>query len=313
VKTKIKIEATIPTRQYENIRPSIELEGDNEKEMSEYAESWVYNFVNKYSEHGPLQLKMPPSIEGIKSVLRKTELLKSFNENVVVEFEPIEHVYSIGWTRLTGVTDYIKRFFKPFDAPAVAAQCAKSWGVESSDIQKMWADNGEATSSFGTAIHKALEYYLIYREQGEVIRFKRGMEIDDNPAMPKHPILKKIIEEFLACYKIPKDYELVMEAFITDHKSGICGRADRLLVNRDKKTCRVQDYKVNFGAEEKNRNNAVLAPFDHLPPNKLSKYQLQMSVYANMLERSGWSVEGVDAFVYDEKWTYYPMEVLKVY
>jgi hypothetical protein len=49
-----------------------------------------------------------------------------------------------------------------------------------------------------------------------------------------------------------------------------------------------------------------------LPPNKLSKYQLQLSVYARMLQLSGWEVEGLDAYVYEGEWKHYPMEIIKL-
>ena len=76
--------------------------------------------------------------------------------------------------------------------------------------------------------------------------------------------------------------------------------------------CRIQDFKVNIGAEDIDKNLKPLKPFSELPATKLTKYQIQMSIYANMLEKSGSKVEALDAFVLDEKWTYYQLDILKV-
>ena len=95
--------------------------------------------------------------------------------------------------------------------------------------------------------------------------------------------------------------------------TGVCGQADLIVVlDEKKKICRVQDYKININSEEISSNLKPLAPFDKLPANKITKYQLQLSVYANLLEKSGWKVEGLDVFVYEDKWKHFELSVLKV-
>ena len=101
------------------------------------------------------------------------------------------------------------------------------------------------------------------------------------------------------------------EVFISNVELGLCGQVDRILITGEK-TCRVQDYKINVDCEVEDSRNKYLGQFADLPKNKLSKYQLQMSFYARLLELSGWNVEGLDAFVYDGEWKHYPMEVLKL-
>ena len=106
---------------------------------------------------------------------------------------------------------------------------------------------------------------------------------------------------------------VVTEALVTDVENGLCGHADRIvIIDEKKKVCRVGDYKINVGAEEISSKNKVLAPFDYLPANKLSKYQLQMSVYANMLQKSGWTVEGLDVYVFESEWKHFELDILKV-
>ena len=80
----------------------------------------------------------------------------------------------------------------------------------------------------------------------------------------------------------------------------------------DKKICRIGDYKINVEATVVSSKDKALAPFNTLPANKITKYQIQMSIYANILQRSGWTVQGLDVYILEDGWQYYPLEVLKV-
>lgn len=173
----------------------------------------------------------------------------------------------------------------------------------------MWDSNGDLASSFGTVVHKALEHYDKFKALGGKIQIARGT--DENYSLPKHPILKNIIEGFTKIDTVLGT--VVPEALITNVELGLCGHADRILViDNEKKICRVQDYKVNVGSEEVSSKHKALAPFDKLPANKITKYQIQMSFYANLLELSGWTVEGLDVFVFEDEWRLFSLPVLRV-
>lgn len=186
---------------------------------------------------------------------------------------------------------------------------AKSWGVEQQDVKDLWESNTKLSSSFGTIVHNALEHYDRFMKLGEAIREKR--ELIENYAMPKHPILKSIISGFKEIYT--GDGEIIPEALITDVSGGYCGHADRILIIDNKnKICRIQDYKINVGSEDITSSMKASVPFNELPANKITKYQLQMSFYANMLQKSGWTVQGLDVFVLEDEWKVFNLEVLKV-
>lgn len=235
---------------------------------------------------------------------------KSFNEdNVEVYFEEIGHTYDYKGRKLTGITTFIKKFYKEFKVDMVAKSCAKSWGVQPQAVIDLWANNGKISSLFGTAIHNAIEYYELHKKLGR--RISEAKEDEDNYALPKHPILKKIIQDFIAIN--PIQGAVYPEALITDTELGICGQADRVVVlDKEKKICRIGDYKINIESEVNKSDLKLPEPFSYLPPNKITKYQLQMSVYANMLEKSGWTVEGLDVYVLEDGWKYYSLPVLKV-
>lgn len=275
----------VPTQQY----GFLELEGpiDNIKEAEV--------LYNKYAEQ-PISFK--------KNVVSTTVALKSFNEpGVEVDYNDDEHTYFYKGTQLTGASTIVKQFVPEFNAEQIAKNCEKSWGVPAKDIMSMWDTNKDVSGDFGTVVHSALEHYEKNRELGKTIMQNRGGV--DNPALPKHPVLRSIIEGFEE--QVSRVSGTVKsEVLVTDIKNGRCGQVDRLLiVDEAKKICRVQDYKVNVNSEEISSNNKLKAPYDKMPANKLSKYALQLSVYAKMLENSGWTVEGIDIYVFEEVWKHY--------
>lgn len=297
----LKVGATIPTQSYGNIQPEIILADVPLNEGTEYAMNFIKEMYARYSEKGSL-------IE--KEVILARAKIKSFNEDVEIDYEPIYHTYSHGNNTLVSATEYIKKFFKEFDAETISSVLESKWKVPAQTIKELWNSNGELTSDFGNVVHKALEYYQKYKEVGSVISSQQGE--DKNYALPKHPILREII---LGLEEKTKDDNgsVVVEVLVSDIKNGICGRIDNLLIiNEEKKICRVRDYKVNINSEDIDKNHKVLKPFDNLPSNKLSKYQLQLSVYANMLQKSGWTVEGLDVYVYEDEWKHYVLDVLDV-
>jgi cobyrinic acid a,c-diamide synthase len=76
--------------------------------------------------------------------------------------------------------------------------------------------------------------------------------------------------------------------------------------DRDAKKCRIQDYKVNADFSDNGKEKIINLPKEiKLDGNKVSKLSLQLKFHARMLEKSGWTVEGFDGFVYDGKWNYY--------
>ncbi len=234
---------------------------------------------------------------------------KSFNEDIVVSFDKYNHGYFYNNTKLENATTFIGKFYKKFDSENISAASAKAWGVDKGELQELWKSNAVLSGEFGTAIHRAIEHYDKFSSLGKKIQDKKSLPV--NYALPKHPVLLSIIQGFIEINKV--EGEIIPEALITDVKSGYCGTADRILIlDKEKKVCRIQDWKVNVNSEDVDSNLKPTSPFETLPANKITKYQLQMSFYANMLQASGWTVEGLDVFVYEDGWKSYSLSVLKV-
>ena len=247
----------------------------------------------------------------------------SFSEpDVIVDFNETKHIYNMrcegGVKVLKGGTTFIKRFYDPFDAPKIARQCSKYWGVSAEDIEEMWASNGAVTGLLGTTVHLALEHYINYKKVGETITKTRkasGKDVKDNYAMPKHPFLRKTIVSLNRLTdKLDKKYgveEVVAEALVTDSATGWGGLVDRLaILDKKNKIARVQDYKVNIGAEKEEKHSKPKHPFSHLPANKLTKYALQLSFYSSILKKHGWTIQGLDVFIFEQKWVHHELDLI---
>jgi hypothetical protein len=265
-----KLTATIPVGSYANVQPSIEIEGATLDEANAVAMGHVKELFAKHSE---VVLKE----NSISKVCSETVSLESFNEKVVVEFDPKSHTYTHKGIKLQGATTFIKQFTGEFNGEMVAKQCEKSWGFPAKEILDMWNDNSTIAMEMGTLVHKALEYWEKNKKMGD-------------KSLPKHPILRDIVLGFDKVHTFAG--EVVTEALVTDIKSG----------------CRVQDYKVNVESEEISPKNKLKKPYEKLPANKLSKYALQLNYYAQMLENSGWKVDGIDVFVYESEWKVYLLD-----
>jgi len=295
---KYSLSATIPVGQYANIQPTIEIECDKVQEAQEVALTHVNELFDKYSDQGLKERE-----------IQETVKLKSFNEGVEIDFDNINHIYTINSKRLFSASSFVAKHSSKFDAKIISRNCEKAWKVPSNTIQDMWKSNGRLSADFGTVVHKALEYYFNYKEAGAKISDAKDME--DNYAMPKHPFLKSVIEGLEKVYT--HEGKIYHEAFVTDVETLRCGQVDVLQVlDEKKKICSIVDYKVNVSAEEESSKGKLLEPFNKLPKNKLSKYQIQMSFYADMLIKSGWTVQSTIALVYEDGWKRYDLDILKI-
>ncbi len=294
-----KVSAVIPVAQYANIQPSIELEGGTIAEMQGEAMSHIKTMFDMYGEK-PLNVS--------EDVIATAKLFSFNEEGIAVDFDPNQHVYTFNGKLLESATKFIKPYTKEFNGAMISKNCEKSWGVPAVDIEKMWGSNAKLATDFGNVVHGALEHWLKFKDNGVTIMGNTDKEV--NPALPKHPFLKSIIEDFEQICGVG---EYIAEAFVTDINAMTCGQIDRLqIVDKAKKVCRIIDYKVNVGAEEITSGAKLSGPFKDLPANKLSKYQIQLNYYRKILEASGWTVQGMDVYVFEDTWKLFTMETLEI-
>ena len=237
--------------------------------------------------------------------------VQSFNEDVKVDFKELEHEYWYEGEKLTGGTTYIKRWIKPFDKVMISGFVAESIGYPQKDVLGIWGGLGYASSLFGKALHMALEVYEKFKKIGQVMQEKK--DLPNNKALPTHPFLRGIVQAFYKQDLDEEEGEILCEVLVTNVKLGLCGYIDRLhVIDREKKICRVKDYKFRIDSEKIDDNVKYLGQFADLPKNKISKDQLQLSFYGRLLELSGWTVLDPVAHVYEEEWKAFTFPNLKL-
>lgn len=217
--------------------------------------------------------------------------INTFTNETIIYDEAKHHYYSLDGRKLLGASTYAKDYGDTFNKGTILPRLAKQWDMPAEQIDHIWSINAEISNSYGTAIHAALELWFRYHHVGETIKERKGME--HNYCLPKNVYIRDIVLDFVSTFG---ELDGVPEATLSNTKKGMAGRTD-LIVLTGEKTCRVGDFKTN----------------NDLTPDKLLKYQHQLSFYADMLTEAGWTVEGLDIYHHDGTgWTGMPLEVLPV-
>lgn len=273
---KYTIEATIPTTQYGNIRPSFEIEDSQD-------ESIAYDTLKRlWSRFGETPLKDKESVG--KKVQSFTGEELYWNEST--------HTYtdSSGNVLMSG-SKYAELHSPKFDLEMMLPKTANSWEVPVDDLRTVWKMNGDISTAYGNAIHTAMELYHKFYQLGEKVQSKK--ELDENYVLPKNHYLRKIVTDFIEL----AGSTALTEVLVSDVSNKMAGTIDRLeIVNKNKKTCRIGDYKTNAELDSK----------------KKLKYQKQLSFYAHILTNKGWTVEGLDLYHLspEDGWVKETLEVL---
>lgn len=273
---KYTIEATIPTTQYGNIRPSFEIEDSQD-------ESVAYDTLKRlWSRFGESPLKDKES-GGVK--------VKSFTGEELYWNEST-HTYtdSSGNVLMSG-SKYAELHSPKFDLEMMLPKTANSWEVPVDDLRTVWKMNGDISTAYGNAIHTAMELYHKFYQLGEKVQSKK--ELDENYVLPKNHYLRKIVTDFIEL----AGSTALTEVLVSDVANKMAGTIDRLeIVDENKKTCRIGDYKTNAELDSK----------------KKLKYQKQLSFYAHILTNKGWTVEGLDLYHLspEDGWVKETLEVL---
>lgn len=270
---KFTIAATIPTTQYGNLQPSIEVEAETLEEAQAIALPQIEKLWARYAEQG-------------RELRSSGKRIKAFVGGEI-DYDELTHTYSWnGETYLSG-SQYAKQFEEPFDAKTISEIMAKTVDYSAEQIRDMWALKSAVSNGFGTAIHAAIELYDKYKPLSDALDAYRATKQREAKTTHHHdhPILKTAVEGFYALQD--KDSMAETEIVAVDHSNKRAGRIDRLLITGPKH-CRVQDIKTNGDTKKLTKN--------------LPSYWKQLGFYGGIMEANGWTVEGLDIFHWDGVW-----------
>lgn len=264
---EITVTAVIPSAQYANIQPAITVEVDDDiEEAKALAMSHIVGISQQYAEEGK-------ALQGgtTSSNAKKVECLVGGS----ILYDPVAHVYTNdkGEVYLSG-SAYAKQFDKPFEINAIAKKMSDKSGVPAKDIIDIWKLKGQASASFGTSIHEAMEMYGKYAEACK----KLGKEYH----ISSIPVVSEIVANF---FKGRESEKAIYEPMIVDHDRKWAGQIDRLVLTGDKK-CIIEDFKTNAD----------------MTPAKIETYTHQLSFYKAIMESGGWTVEGIRLHHLDGSW-----------
>jgi hypothetical protein len=186
-------------------------------------------------------------------------------------FDAVTHTYSDGGTIYLSVSKFLARFKPEFPKDLLAAKVATREGRSAADVLAEWELCGEIASGYGTAVHKAVEYW---------IRFGR---------MTTVPQLRKAVEAFAAKHALAN---LHAETIVKSDQHHLAGTTD-VIEKLAPQLVNIIDIKTNGELTDEPKGK-FLPPLDDLPFSKLNEYRLQLSTYKHLLERKGITVQNIE-------------------
>lgn len=285
--TKFKIGATIPTVQYGNLMPEIEVEADTFEEAQAIAMPQIQSVWNSVCEPGK-----ELSIRTLNTVTQATkEMVCEFSEEKLF-LDESSHTYTDtdGNTYQSG-SRFASQFEHPFDKDTILPMYAAKVGQEPAVIDGFWNTKGQNSRDFGHALHSALELYGKYLDLSETLDKPLGI----------HPLLLTEVESFFADRD---DEKALYEVFVASKALKRCGQIDRLVITGDN-TCIIEDYKTNGDINKQGSPAYLKVPFERGSPTELrnlpiSIYTIQLNFYRTIMESLGWTVEGMRVHHFDE-------------
>lgn len=273
---KVTLGATIPVAQYGNLQPVFEVEAATADEAMNIALGHIKELWDRTAPK-PLEIERQALGTPVGEVLRCRV------SGAEVIFDPIAHTYhDRQGNRYRGGSTFSGQFKSPFAGAVIAGKMADKHGVEAQKILDMWALNAEASSTFGTSVHAALQLYGEYLELSKKVK-----DGSDESALTSNPVLRPIVEKFFTEERQAE--KAFYEEFVADSATRSCGLIDRLVADDD--GLWVEDFKTNASLD---KSETILDPFKGVVPNTaLGAFWLQLSYYAKILITHGRVVRGL--------------------
>lgn len=302
---KFSLTATIPTTQYGNLQPSIEVEAETFEEAQSIAMPQIQQIWNSVCESGK-ELKIRGAV--VTSDASPQEIMVCdlsgdtlFLDNTHTYRDEDGNIYQSG-------SRFAKQFEHEFNKSAIIPLYANKFGVEPQSVEKFWDLKGGNSRSFGDALHGALEIYGKFTELAETL------STEEKPVgLGIHPLILPAVEEF---FEQNTENDAQYELFVVDKAKRRCGQIDRLVITGEK-SCIIEDYKTNGDVRKQGSPKYLKAPFDGkgdptltLPNQPLSTYYIQQNFYREIMESLGWTVEAMRIHTYTTEWA--TIEVPKI-
>jgi len=195
---------------------------------------------------------------------------------VSITFDPGPHTYtdSTG-LRYTSATAFVSRFLPPFDAPAAAARIAARENRLEMEVLSEWEAKRDSSAAFGTLVHAYAE---------ALIKGTTPPQPDTEAARRAFGLVDR------ALVGLGQHYDIMgAEQIIFDPAWEIAGTIDLPARNRSTGALAILDWKTCEEITEGAFGSFCLPPIANTPASKVTKYALQLSLYAALLTEPGYT------------------------
>ncbi len=209
------------------------------------------------------------------------ELLKSFKcfEDKNFSFNQEEHKYTYNGVVYTSVTQFLKKFHKPFDQKYWSNKKADDRGVDTSVVLKEWKDKNDYANLVGSEMHEWIEFYF----KGIWKKLPTNTDVIDR------------INKFNIIYSthLHKLTPVTFELRIFSKKYPLAGTIDSIFIWKDSLIC--LDWKSNgdyrHDDHPKGKYQKLLDPLEDYWQNHHNEYSIQVSLYKLILAEWGFNIK----------------------
>lgn len=269
-----ELTAVIPTVQYGNIQPKITVEAETFEVARDIALGRVEEIWGKYAER-PLKKNSIVASEAV-------EVTTFTGEKILWNADTHEYTTLDGKHLVSG-SEYAKSFEKPFDTAMLSGKVGAKFDVSPELVAEAWKGNSLISTTFGTALHLAMEQYF---------KYKNVACGDKEYNLAKPAYLRNAVSTFPL-----KDADIIPEVMVSNIDKLMAGQIDGIEITEKTgvKSCNILDYKSDTDVKK-----------------NLPKHFRQLSYYAKILQLAGWSVGKLIVWNYTDKWEAHESEVLEV-
>lgn len=285
---EFEMTAVIPVAQYANAQPVVKGYGETYEQARDDAMKKLQDIWAMVGEGGKgLEVRglNQPVVDTVER-----ETLKCYVSGTELLYDDAGHTYvdSEGAAYVSG-SKFAEQFGYEFNKAAILPRYAKNNGLKEYEVDEYWQAKSKCSTTWGTAIHQAMETYGTHLATAEKLDKPTGV----------HPLILPMIEEWFEAN--PGTY--LFEKFVADKERKYCGQIDTIQLTGSKK-CFIRDTKTNGDLYKQSAPKYLKAPYNHMLNTPFGKYTLQLNFYRSIMEAAGWEVEGmkIDHLDHDGEW-----------
>jgi len=203
------------------------------------------------------------------------------NKSKLISLEEKSHTYTLSNSNIKfqSVTEFIHKFFKPFDEKKIAKKLTsthpKYKGISTAELINSWNKRRDR----GTLVHKQIERFIEILEKNKKLSKEETHSLDPKTKQGVHFLQKHCIKE---------SNILAPEVIIYSEELKIAGTIDLIIFNKQKKYISLVDWKTNKQINQTSFNSkqkGIKEPVKNIDDCNFNHYTLQLSIYQYILEK----------------------------